>query len=501
MDKIVLDYLDRYGVTDATRHFFGQAQRMYIDGSFVDASDGASFDVFEPSTEGFITRVASATTADVDRAVTAARRAFDSGPWATMKPKERERLLHRLADLVEARAQTIAEIETIDNGKAITGCLALDIGGSVDVLRYMAGLTSKIQGSTRTLSAPGETFAMTLKEPVGVVAAIVPWNWPFNMGTWKLAAPLAAGCTVVLKPAQQTPLSMLYFARLCEEAGLPPGVLNIVTGSGSRIGNHLVSHPMVDKVSFTGSTEIGRQVGKLAVDHMARMTLELGGKSPMVVFDDADVDRVVQATQDSIFFNAGQVCSGGSRLYVQRTAFDRVVAAIAERAGLMVIGPGLDPATEMGPMVSAGQLANVQRYLGIGADEGARRVCGGERVGQQGHFVQPTVLACSRNDMRVVQEEIFGPVLVALPFEDEAEALRLANDSEYGLAASVFTSDVSCALRCVRGLKAGSVWVNAHDIVEPPLPFGGLRMSGLGRDLGPEQLEHFLETKSVCVRV
>jgi phenylacetaldehyde dehydrogenase len=322
------------------------------------------------------------------------------------------------------------------------------------------------------------------------------------MAVWKIAAPLAVGCTVVLKTAQLTPLSMLYLARLAVEAGVPPGVLNVLTGSGSRIGDALVSHPGVHKVSFTGSTEVGRQVGRKALDHMARITLELGGKSPMLVFDDADVERVVQATQDSIFFNTGQVCSGGSRLYVQRGAYARAVEAIAERAQRMVIGPGLDPATDMGPMVSRGQLDSVRGWIDIGTGEGARIACGGTQpVDERGHFIRPTLLECQRNDQRVVQEEIFGPVLVALPFDDEAEGLALANDNAYGLAASVFTRDASRALRCVRALQAGSVWVNAHDIVEPQLPFGGLKMSGLGRDLGPEQLEHLLETKSVCLRL
>jgi phenylacetaldehyde dehydrogenase len=342
MDKTVADYLDRFNVSEAARRFLADAPLMLIDGRFVAAGNGATHDVHEPSTEGLITQVPAATPDDVDRAVAAANRAFAG--WSRCAPKQREQVLLKLADLVEQHAQTLAEIETLDNGKAIAGCLALDVGGSVDVLRYMAGWATKIQGATRTLSAPGETFAMTLKEPIGVVAAIVPWNWPLNMAVWKIAAPLAVGCTVVLKTAQLTPLSMLYLARLAVEAGVPPGVLNVLTGSGSRIGDALVSHSGVHKVSFTGSTEVGRQVGRKALDHMARVTLELGGKSPMVVFDDADIERVVQATQDSIFFNTGQVCSGGSRLYVQRGAYARVVEAIAERASRMVIGPGLDPA-------------------------------------------------------------------------------------------------------------------------------------------------------------
>jgi phenylacetaldehyde dehydrogenase len=501
MDDRVKSFLADYTVGDATRTFLDSEKLMYIDGSFVSAGDGATSEVLEPCTGGVLADVPSATTADVELAVAAAQRAFSTGEWSTWKPAQRERVLLKLADLVEENLQTLAEIESLDAGKAIEGCKAVDMLGSIDLLRYMAGWATKIDGATRPVSADGEHFVYTLKQPVGVVAAIVPWNWPFNMAIWKLAAPLAVGCTLVLKPAQQTPLSMLYFARLCEQAGLPAGALNIVTGRGSSIGNDLVQNPGVQKVSFTGSTEVGITVGKAAMDNVNHVTLELGGKSPMIVFEDADVQRVVNATQQSIFFNTGQVCSGGSRIYIQRAIYEEVLNAIAERANEMKIGATLDPETEMGPAISAGQKQTVLDYISIGLKEGARLVCGGQDPGGEGYFVQPTLLADCTNAMRVVQEEIFGPVLVAIPFDEEAEAVALANDNIYGLAASVFTQDISRAHRIVPKLEAGSVWVNTHDMIDANTPFGGFKKSGIGKDLGPEQLEHFLETKSVWIEL
>ena len=497
MDTQVSALLDTYGVTDRTRKFLASEKRHYINGEFV--SGTAGIEVLEPCTGGVLAQVPSGDSDEVEAAVQAARHAFGDGEWSRWTPVQRERVLMKLADLVEANLQTVAEIESLDAGKAIEGCKAVDIQGSIDLLRYMGGWATKIDGATRPVSAPGEHFSYTLKQPVGVVAAIVPWNWPFNMAIWKLAAPLAVGCTVVLKPAQLTPLSMLFFAELCQEAGLPPGALNIVTGRGSTLGDQLTRHPGVDKVSFTGSTEVGVGVGKAAMENVNHVTLELGGKSPMIVFDDADVQRVVDATQQSVFFNTGQVCSAGSRLYVQREIYQETVTAIAERADAMVVGPSLDPATEMGPAISAGQKASVLEYIAIGKQEGARVVCGGEDPGDRGYFLQPTLLADCDNSMRVVQEEIFGPVLVAIPFDTEEEALRLANDNIYGLAASVFTRDISRAHRLVPKIESGTVWINTHDMIDSNTPFGGVKLSGIGKDLGPEQLEHFLETKAVWV--
>jgi phenylacetaldehyde dehydrogenase len=497
MDKEVVALLDKYGVTPRTRAFLEKEKCHYINGEFI-AGQG-SMPVLEPCTGRQLAEVALGTRDDINAAVSAAQHAFRQGEWSTWTPAQRERVLMKLADLVEDNLQTLSEIESLDAGKAIEGCREVDMGGSIDLLRYMGGWATKIDGATRPVSAPGEHFAYTLKEPVGVIGAIVPWNWPFNMAIWKLAAPLATGCTVVLKPAQITPLSMLFFAELCEEAGLPPGVVNIVTGRCSTIGNDLVAHPGINKVSFTGSTEVGITVGKAAVENINHMTLELGGKSPMLVFDDADIQRVVDATQQSIYFNTGQVCSGGSRLYVQRAIYEDTVQAIAERANAMVIGNTLSPDTEMGPAISAGQKQTVMDYIAIGVEEGARLVCGGKDPGGEGYFLQPTLFADCDNSMRIVQEEIFGPVLVAIPFDTEEEAIELANDNIYGLAASIFTRDISRAHRLIPQVESGTVWVNTHDMIDANTPFGGVKLSGIGKDLGPEQLEHFLETKAVWI--
>lgn len=495
MDDAVTTFINAQGVTEATSAFLARSKAHFIANEW--HPSGESMAVLEPSTGGLLAEVPCGDSATVDLAVAAANTAFRSGEWSQWTPAQRERVLMRLADLVEENLQTLAEIESLDAGKAIAGCKEVDIGGSIDVLRYMAGWATKIDGATRSVSVPGEHFAYTLKEPVGVVGAIVPWNWPFNMAIWKLAAPLAVGCSIVLKPAQLTPLSMLYFAELCLEAGLPPGAFNVVLGRGSVVGEALVNHPGINKVSFTGSTPVGIGVGQAAIANLNPVTLELGGKSPMVVFADADIQRVVDATQQSVFFNTGQVCSAGSRIYVQRDVYEDTVAAIAERAASMVVGHVLDEATEMGPAISAGQKASVLEYIAIGKSEGARVVCGGEDPGGEGYFVQPTLLADCHNQMRVVQEEIFGPVLVAIPFDTEEEAIALANDNIYGLAASVFTQDVSRAHRLVRQLEAGTVWVNTHDMIDANTPFGGVKQSGFGKDLGPEQLDHYLKTKAV----
>lgn len=501
MHPKIREMTDRYGITPACREFLEEEQQQFIGGSFTRGHASDRIDSVEPSTGQLLTTIASGTSADVDDAVAAARAALNSGPWAEMKPNERQRILLRLADLIEEHARTIGEIETLDNGKALGPCIEMDVLGGADLLRYMAGFATKIHGDSRQVSAPGQHVAWTIREPIGVVGAIVPWNWPFNMALWKIAAPLAAGCTMVIKPAQQTSLSMLFFARLFEEAGLPPGVLNIITGKGSTIGNYLTGHPGVNKVSFTGSTPIGRMVGSAAGENLSPVTLELGGKSPMVVFEDADPQAVADAMRWSVFFNAGQVCSAGTRLYVQRGLYDRMLDETVKLAETMKLAPGLDPQCDMGPVISASQYASIRAYIEKGIDEGAHIVCGGEELEGDGYFIPPTVLAVEDNQATVMQEEIFGPVLTVMPFDDEDEAIRLANDNIYGLAASVWTRDISRALRCVQAIEAGTVWVNAHDLVDSAIPFGGFKQSGFGKDMGPEQLEHFLRTKAVWINV
>ncbi len=502
MNKETQAMLDKYGVTEATRAFITQEHiPMFINGEFVDALSGATSAVEDPANTEHLLTVPCAGTEDVDLAVAAAKQAFRDGPWAAMKPMERQNLLMKLADTMEEHAQTLAELEAIDAGKAIDGCLAVDVQGSIDTMRYMAGWATKIEGATRELSCPGETFGYTLREPLGVVAAIVPWNWPLNMSIWKLAAPLAVGCTLVLKPAEITPISMLYLMKIWKEAGLPAGVVNIVCGKGSSVGGHMVSHPDINKVSFTGSTPVGKLVGKAAVENMVPATLELGGKSPMVAFDDARIEDIVTGAHQSVFFNSGQVCSAGSRLYVHESIYDETITALADSLKDVVLGDPLDPKCTQGPQISKAQFDSVLNYIEIGKQEGARLVYGGEALDRPGYYIEPTLFADTHNEMRIVQEEIFGPVLTVQSFKTEEEAVRLANDNIYGLAASVFTRDISRAHRVVKQLEAGTVFVNTHDALDPSMPFGGYKQSGLGKDLGKEQLEHFLETKAVIVQL
>ncbi len=483
--------------------FVARRQKMLIDGKWTDAASGKTFPTYDPSTGAVLAHVAEGDAADVDRAVRAARRAFESGPWAeTVTPSERGRLLWKLADLLEQHLEEFAQLESLDNGKPITVSRAADVPLAVDLLRYMAGWATKIEGTTIPISVPGARYlAYTLREPVGVVAQIIPWNFPLLMAAWKLGPALAAGCTVVLKPAEQTPLSALRLGELVCEAGFPDGVVNVVPGYGETAGAALAAHPGVDKVAFTGSTEVGRLIVQAAAGNLKKVSLELGGKSPNVVLADADPEAAIAGAANAIFFNHGQCCCAGSRLYVERPLFDRVVAGVSEQATKIKVGPGLDPSTEMGPLVSDEQLSRVCGYLDSGAREGARAVTGGKRVGDRGYFVQPTVLVDVKPGMKVVDEEIFGPVVTAIPFTRPEEVLPAANDTIYGLAAAVWTRDIGKAHTLASKLRAGTVWINCYNVFDAAMPFGGYKQSGWGREMGKDVLELYTEVKSVCTRL
>ncbi len=488
-------------VNAAVRSFLSQPHQLLIDGKWEAAAGGQMFPVENPANGDTISQAAKGGAADIDRAVRAARVAFE-GPWSRISASDRGRLLWKLADLIEQNADELAQIESLDNGKPMTVARAADVPLAADIFRYMAGWTTKVGGKTFPISVPytpgAEYFAYTSKEPVGVVGQIIPWNFPLLMAAWKLAPALAAGCTVVLKPAEQTPLSALRLGQLIQEAGIPAGVVNIVTGYGDA-GAHLAQHPQVDKVAFTGSTEVGRLIVAAAAGNLKKVTLELGGKSPNIIFDDADLDLAIPGAANAIFFNHGQCCCAGSRLYIHDKVYDKVLAGISKIAETMKLGEGLDPQTQMGPLVSREQLDRVCSYVKSGVEAGARVVVGGRSLEKSGYFMQPTILTETRSDMKVVREEIFGPVVVAIRFQDTEDLLRQANDSEFGLAAGVWTRDVKKAHQVSARLRAGTTWINCYNIFDAALPFGGYKQSGWGREMGEEAIQLYLETKSVCL--
>ena len=476
---------------------------MLVGGEWRDAVAGTRLDVRNPATGDVITTVPSAGKEDVDLAVAAARAAFESPEWGGARPVDRERWLFRLADLVEANAKELAELETLDNGKPFVISQRVDVPSAVDFLRYCAGWATKLEGTTVELSQPAfrknEFLGYTRREPVGVVGAIIPWNFPLMMAVWKVGPALATGCSIVLKPAEDTPLTALRLAELALEAGFPKGALNVVTGDGVGAGAALASHPGIDKVAFTGSTAVGKLIGKAAIDNMTRLSLELGGKSPVIVLDDVDPKVAASGAANAIFFNSGQVCVAGSRLYVQRRVFDAVLDGVSAIAGKMRIGPGLESGTQLGPLVSERHLHRVEGYVKTGLDEGGTLVAGGHRHGDRGWFHAPTILTGLPESARVVQEEIFGPVLVATPFDDVADIAAMANATAYGLAASIWSNDMKRVHRLIPRIKAGTVWVNCHGLLDNALPFGGYKQSGVGREMGRAMIDLYTETKSVMM--
>jgi len=486
----------------SVQEFLSQPKKLLIGGQWVDAQSAKTFETYNPATGEVLARVAQGDRHDINQAVAAARKGFESGRWPDMSPAERGRLLWKLADLIEQHREELAELETLDNGKPLIFSRAGDIPSAANAFRYMAGWATKVEGTTIPISSSrAKYFAYTLREPVGVVGQIIPWNFPLVMAAWKLAPALAVGCTCVLKPAEQTPVTALRLGELIQEAGFPDGVVNIVTGFGETAGAALASHPDVDKIAFTGSTEVGKLIAQAATGNLKKVSLELGGKSPNVIFADADLNSAIPGSANAIFFNLGQVCTAGSRLFVHKSVFDQVVDGVAGETRKFKIGPGMIESTNLGPLVSEEQLSRVCGFLDSGNKEGATTIVGGHRIGDAGYFVEPTILVDVKPHMKVVREEIFGPVVTAIPFSEPEEVVAFANDTVYGLASAVWTRDISKAHRMAAKLRAGTVWINCYNVFDPALPFGGYKQSGWGRENGRAALDLYTENKSVCAQI
>jgi len=481
------------------KEFLNQSVGLYINGGYVESASGKTFETLNPATEEVLANVSEAQEEDIDHAIKAAEKAFYDGPWSDLTTAERSHLMYKFADLLEENREELAQLDTLDNGKPYKTALEDDIDGVVDLFRYYAGWCTKIYGQTIPITNDHLTY--TVHEPVGVVGQIIPWNFPLAMASWKLGPALATGCTVVIKPAEQTPLSLLYTADLFKQAGFPDGVVNIVPGFGPVAGEAIVNHPKVDKVAFTGSTAVGKNIMKKAADDIKNITLELGGKSPNIVFDDANLEEAIEGAFQGIMYNHGQNCSAGSRVFIQRNVYEEVLEGLVKRANELKLGDGMEEDTDMGPLISSKQMERVLGYIKKGKEEGANVLAGGERAFDKGYFVKPTIFADVTDEMTISREEIFGPVVAVYPFDTVDEVIKRANDSDYGLAAGVWSENIKTAHHVARKLKAGTVWVNDYGLEMEGAPFGGYKKSGTGRELGSYALDEYTEVKTVYVNV